>query len=61
MNIEQLQKDRQNGVIVSRSTFDKLIEAAHEMELALNHIRSHSVDMDIVMVADEALALIKNL
>ncbi len=61
MNIEQLQSDRKNGVIIGRVTFDKLIEAAHEMQQALVHIRSYSTDMDIVTVADDALKYVAKL
>ncbi len=59
MNIEQLQKDRQNGVIIGRVTLDKLIEAAHEMEQALSRIRNCSTEMDIVMLAEDALNYVK--
>jgi len=59
MNIQQIQEDRKNGVMVGRVTYAKLIEAAYEMQQALEHIRNYSVDMDIVTVADEALKMVQ--
>jgi len=56
MNIEQIKKDREQGVMICRATYDKLVEASAMMELALKDIADKHDDPAASSNADEVLA-----
>lgn len=41
MNIEQIKQDMDNGIMVSRATYEKLVEAALMMEIYIGEVAHH--------------------
>lgn len=55
MNLEQVKKDRDGGVMICNDTWGKVLEACILMDAALREISAHSDETYIETVAEGAL------
>jgi len=58
MNIEQIKKDREQGIMICRATYDKLVEASLMMQRALDDASRYDFDpLDAKQVLEKVKAL----
>ena len=60
MNLSQVKSDRDSGVMICRDTWDKVLEAALLMAVALDEIRTSEHEY-VANLADDALSMVEKL